>query len=165
VADVGLALEHPGCKHQEARGAEAALQAVVLDERLLQGMQLVAVGEAFHRTDRPPLRLHGEHQARAHGLAVEQHCAGAADAVLAADMGSSLPAVVADRVDQRAARIDTDLVAPAVDGERELALLGHAAACSSARRATVPARSRRYSALVMASSSGSTAAEAAVAAA
>src|SRR5262249_35487932 len=122
-------------------------------------------GQALDGADRASFRLHREHQAGTHGLAVEQDGAGAADAVLATDMGAGLAAIVADGVDQRAARIDTDVVAPAVDGQRELALLGHAAACSSARRVTVPARSRRYSAGVTASSSGSTAAEAAVAAA
>src|SRR5262245_53650019 len=165
VADVGLALEHAGRQHQKAGRAEAALQAVIVDEGLLQRMQHVALCQALDGADRPALGLHRKHQTRAHGLAIEQDGAGAADAVLAADVGAGLAAVVADGVDQRAARIDADVMAPAVDGERKLALFGHAAACSSARRVTVPARSRRYSADVTASSSGSTAAEAAVAAA
>ena len=56
------------------------------------------------------LRLHREHQAGAHRLAVEQDRAGAADAVLAADMRPGLAAILADRIDQRAARLDADIV-------------------------------------------------------
>ncbi len=99
--------------------------------------------QAFDGADFAAFGLHREHQARAHRLAVEQHRAGAADAVLAADMGSGLAAFVADRVHQRAARIDAHAVAAAVDVEGDLALLAHAAACSSARRVTVRVRSRR----------------------
>ena len=39
VADVRLALQHAGRQHQEARRAEAALQAVMVHEGLLQRMQ------------------------------------------------------------------------------------------------------------------------------
>ena len=53
------------------------------------------------------------------------HGAGAADAMLAADMGPGLSAIVADRVDQRAARLDPDRVVAAVDAQRDIDLLGH----------------------------------------
>ena len=101
------------------------------------GCSSLPFAEAFDGADLTPFGLHREHQARAHGLAVEQDRAGAADAVLTTDMRPGLAAFVADGVDQRAARIDADAVAAPVDGERDLALLGHAAACSSARRVTV----------------------------
>ena len=39
--------------------------------------------------------LYRKHQARAYGLAVEQHRAGATDAVLAADMGAGEDEIVA----------------------------------------------------------------------
>ena len=71
-------------------------------------MQLVAVAEPFDGADVLALRLHREHQAGAHRLAVEDDRAGAADAVLAADMRAGLPAIVADGVDQRLARLDPD---------------------------------------------------------
>ena len=106
VADVGLALEHADRQHQEARRAEAALQAVVIHEGLLHRMQLVAVGEALDGADLLAVGLHGEHQAGAHRLAVDDHRAGAADAVLAADMGAGLAAILADGVGQRAPRLD-----------------------------------------------------------
>ena len=141
VADVRLALEHVDREHQEARRAEAALQAVMIDEGLLQRMQRVAVGEPLDGADLPALRLHREHQAGAHGDVVEDDGAGAADAVLAADMGAGLPAVVADGVDQRAPRLDPDRIVAAVDGERDVDFLGHGRALrvlirSSTRRAS-----------------------------
>src|SRR5262249_23249524 len=74
--------------------------------------------------DRLALRLHGEHQAGAHGFLVEDHGAGAADAVLAADMGAGLAAVVADGIDQGAARLDPDSVVAAPDVAGDVGLLG-----------------------------------------
>ena len=74
-----------------------------------------------------PGRLHGEHQAGAHRLVVDDHGAGAAHAVLAADMGAGLPAIVADGVDQRFARLDADRVIAAVDVERDVEFFVHAA--------------------------------------
>src|ERR1700724_2820918 len=88
-------------------------------------MQLVALRQPLDGADAFTLRLHREHQARAHRLVVEDDSAGAADAVLAADMRAGLPAVVADGVDQRLARLDPDRMVAPVDVEGDLALLGH----------------------------------------
>ena len=88
-------------------------------------MQRVVLGEAFDRADLSAVRLHGEHQARAHRLAVDDHRAGAADAVLAADMGAGLPAILADGVGQRTPRLDGDGVRAAVDGQGDGGLVGH----------------------------------------
>jgi hypothetical protein len=71
------------------------------------------------------MRLHGEHQAGPHGDIVEDHRAGAADAVLAADMRAGLPAIVADRVDQGLARLDPDRMVAPVDVEGDVEFLGH----------------------------------------
>ena len=75
----------PVGQHQKARRAEAALQGVMLDERLLQRVQRAAPC-ARPSTVRMSLAfgLHGEHQAGAHRLAVDEDRAGAADAVFAA---------------------------------------------------------------------------------
>ena len=61
--------------------------------------------------------LHGEHQARAHGRAVDQHGAGAAYAVLAAGMGAGEPELVAQAVEQAGARLDLDRVHAPVDSK------------------------------------------------
>src|SRR5580698_131405 len=126
VADVQIFLQHVRCQHQKTRRAIAALQAVIVDEGLLQHRQLVAVGKALDGADFLALRLNGEHQAGAHRLVVDNYGTGAADAVLAADMGASLAAIVADGVDQRLARLDADRIIAAVDGERDVELFGHA---------------------------------------
>ena len=81
--------------------------------------------------------LDREHQAGADRLAVEDDGAGAADAVLAADMGAGLAAVVADRVDQGLARLDADRVRRAVDGQRDVDFLTHQRGRMSLNRATM----------------------------
>ena len=122
-----ILLQHIGRQHQKARRAVAALQAVVLDEGALQRMQFVAVGEPFDGADFLALGLDGEHQAGAHRLVVDDDRAGAADAMLAADMGAGLPAIVANGVDQSAARLDADRIIPAVDVERDVEFFVHRA--------------------------------------
>ena len=82
----------------------------MLHEGALQRVELVAVGQPFDGADLSAVGLHREHQAGAHRLAVDQHGAGAAHAVLAADMRAGLPAILADRIGQRAARLDLDRV-------------------------------------------------------
>src|SRR5207248_5342259 len=126
VADVRLGLEHAGGQHQEARRAEAALQAVVLPERLLQRMERLALREAFDGADLRALRLHGEHEAGTDRLAVHQHGAGAAHAVLAAEMRAGQPAVFAQRIGEIAACGRADFVLPSVHLQCESERLTHA---------------------------------------
>src|SRR5579862_6379613 len=68
VANLGLArmrvmVEQRLGRHQEARRADAALQARVLEELLLQRMQLGALREALDRFDLVALGFDPEHQA------------------------------------------------------------------------------------------------------
>src|SRR5436190_23780950 len=58
--------------------------------------------------------------------------------MLAADMRAGLPAVVTDRVDQRAPGLDANLVILSVDIEREIDLFRHAPC--SARQPEAPYR-------------------------
>src|SRR6185437_5094375 len=122
---VRLAFEHADREHQEAGRAEAALQAVMVHERLLHRMQVIALRQPLDGADLFAVSLHGEHQARAHRRAVDDDGAGAADAVLAADMRAGLAAVLADRVDERAPRLDGDFVRAAVDGQGDGGFVGH----------------------------------------
>ena len=82
----------------------------------------------FDGADLAAVGLDREHQAGAHGVVVEDDGAGAADAVLAADMGPGLAAIVADGVDQRAPRLDPDRIVAAVDVERDVEFFGHGSA-------------------------------------
>ena len=85
----------------------------VVGRDALDGQDLVAV------------RLHRQHQAGARGAAVEQDGAGAADAVLAAEMRAGEAELVAQEIGERQAHLDLVLVALAVDRQRDLALLAH----------------------------------------
>jgi hypothetical protein len=132
----------------EARRAEATLQGVVLAEGLLQRRQIVIVGQAFDRDDLRTFRLHGEDQAGAHRGTIHQHGAGAANAMLAADVGAGQPQLVAQAIDQRHARLDLDADLLAVDLEfrhawSQFLPLHLAAAALSARSVIVPVSDAR----------------------
>src|SRR6185436_5789623 len=66
------------------------------------------------------------HQAGAHRLAIDNHRAGTANAMLAADVRPRLSAFVADGIDQRLARFDRDRVGAAVDRKHDVAFFTHA---------------------------------------
>ena len=73
----------------------------------------------FDGQDLVAVRLHGEHQARARRAAIEQDRAGAADAVLAAEMRAGEAELMAQEIGERHAHLDLlSLVALAVDGQR-----------------------------------------------
>ena len=87
--------------------AEAALQAVAVAERLLHVAQLPVGGrQALDGGDLGAVGLHGEHQAGAHRVAVEQHRARPAHAVLAAEVGAGEGEVLAEDVGQGLAGLD-----------------------------------------------------------
>ena len=75
-------------------------------ERRLHRVQLAVGGEALDGRDLGAVGLHGEHEARPHGVAVEQDGAGAAHAVLAPEVRAGEPAVLAQEVGQRLAGLD-----------------------------------------------------------
>src|SRR6266404_3875983 len=73
---------------QHARRAEAALQRVFCAERLAQPHHHGVVGETLDRPYIGAVAAHGEGQAGARRGAVEEDGAGAADALLTAEMGT-----------------------------------------------------------------------------
>src|SRR2546425_6232591 len=128
-------------RHEDARGAEAALQPVGLAERGLERMQRIAplraVRQTLDRRDVVPIRLDGEHQAGAHRLAVQQHRTGAAHAVLASNVRAGEAQLVAQEVGEEQPRLHRTLVARAVDGDHQRHAQGpqrYALAGSAARR-------------------------------
>src|SRR5262245_51600802 len=73
--------------HDHSRGAETALQGVMLAECGLQRMLgIIWLAQALGRIDRCSVRLNGQDCARLHGVAVEVHSARAALRRVAADM-------------------------------------------------------------------------------
>jgi hypothetical protein len=127
---VGLGFGEVGLgKHEEAGCAEPALQRVMITERLLQVRQLLANGETFHRADLRPVGLDAEDQAGPDRGLVQDHRAGPADTVLAAQVRAGVAEVVAEHVGQRPAPLDHQVVVPAVDLDRDRVRIGHRASC------------------------------------
>jgi hypothetical protein len=115
---------------QEARGAEATLQRVMLGERALQRAELaVGGGQPLDGGDRSPVGLHGEHQTGPDRLAVERDRTRSAHAVLAADVGAGEPGVMADEVREQRARLDQAVDGGPVEADGD----PHARAPSTAR--------------------------------
>ena len=75
-------------------------------EGLLQRRQRRLAREGLDRLDLGAVRLDGEQAARAHRDAVEPDGAGAADAVLAADVRAGQPEAVAEEVGEQEPRLD-----------------------------------------------------------
>src|SRR2546423_6452258 len=126
-------------RHEDARRAEAALQAVSLAERGLKRMQRVAraVSRALHGPALGAVRRDGKQNAEAHRLAVQQHRTGAAHAVLAPDVRAGETQLVAQEVGEEQPRLHRTLVARAVDGDHQRHAQGaqrYALAGSAARR-------------------------------
>src|SRR5207248_1790354 len=87
--------------------------------------------------------LRRQHQAAAHDHAIDPHRAGAADAVLAADMAAGKDEVVAQEIDQGFARIHGLDHGLAVHRQRDVATRfahGPSMSCRATRRSNTPAR-------------------------
>src|ERR1700733_9909715 len=104
---VALAVDQIDRRHDHAGRAEAALQAVMLAERLLHRMQRRAVRR--QALDGPDLVTIGHHRQRGAGfdrLAVQMHHTGAALRGIATDMGAGEPQILAQELHQKRAGID-----------------------------------------------------------
>ena len=105
-------------------------------------------GEAFDRAEVGAVDLHREDDAGSCRFAVDLDGAGAAHAVVAADMGAGGAEAVAQGVVQQGARFDFDGDGAAVEGEADLvAAVGgqerHSIACCMTARPTRRTSSRR----------------------
>src|SRR5712664_4645549 len=80
----GIGLEQVERREQHAGRAEATLKAVVLVKGLLERMRRTILAQPLDGEHLDPVRLNGQHQARAGRLSVHEHRAGAAESVLAA---------------------------------------------------------------------------------
>ncbi len=136
--------------HQKTRRAEAALQGVILFERLLQRAQRIFIRQRFHRGDFRPVGLHRQHQARAHRRAVVLHRAAAAHAMLAADMGAGQRQLMAQKIGETLPAVDFLLNRLAVDSKFDslrrhdyFALRALCQASTNARRVNTLAKERR----------------------
>src|SRR5258708_5922382 len=88
VERVALALHHVDRRHDHAGGTEAALQAVIVAERLLHRVQRRAIGEPIDGKDVRAFGLPGEHGTGFDRLAVHVDDASTALRGVAADVGT-----------------------------------------------------------------------------
>ena len=103
--------------HHHARRAEAALRRVLVVERLLDRRQADAVREALERRDLGALDRDERRQAGAPRLAVDEHGAGAAAALLAAGLRRRDVELLAQDAQERGEGVGADLLFDAVDYE------------------------------------------------
>src|SRR6201997_1728668 len=129
-------------RHEESRCAERALECVALPHRLLDEAQAVTVAEGLDGLDDRSLRLHRQHQAGPDGLTVDRHRARATHTVLATEMRTGQPEVVAKQFGQGGATLDHRALVPIVDPEGDL---WHQTPACSVVRATASASPRRVS--------------------
>ena len=121
LGGVGMVVHQVDGAHHHARGAEAALQAMMLAKRLLHRMQrAIGLGQAFDGDDIGALCLHRQDVAAFHRATVQVNGAGAALTGVAADVSAGEAQVFADVVDQQRARLDFGADRLAVHAHRYL---------------------------------------------
>ena len=125
------------------------MRGVAFDEFLLQICEHSVLGQAFDGFHRFSGNLRGQGQAAARGAPVDQHRAGAADAVLATEMGSGQLELLAQEIGQMLPRLDAAPQRLAVERRVDLDVFmaaevrrAHAAALAAR-----PPRTRRVSTL------------------
>jgi len=102
--------------HDHARGAETALQGVMLAKRGLQRMlRITRLAQALDRVHRCSVRLNGQDRARLHGAAVEVHGARAALGRVATDMRARDAEVIPQEVHEQLPGLYLSLPPRAVD--------------------------------------------------
>ena len=90
----------------------------MLDERRLHGVQLAVFHQPLDRNDFPPFVLHGKSETRVDAFAINQHCAGAAGALIASFLRARKSQVIAQGIEKRDSRIDNKDPVRTVDVKR-----------------------------------------------
>ena len=108
-------VEHGDRRADLARGAIAALVAIMPDERGLQRMQRIGRAQSFDGRDIASFVHDRQSEAGVDTLSVEDHRAGAALAMIAPFLCSGEMQVFAQRIEQRGPRVEFKGTARAVD--------------------------------------------------
>src|SRR5438034_9138888 len=95
---------------------------MLLPKTLLNRMQVSVLCQALDRRDLPSVGLHREERARLDCLSVHKHRTGAADAGLAADMGSCEAQILAQVMNEKKARLDGAFTFIAVSSYENVAI-------------------------------------------
>src|SRR5437868_8609850 len=114
---VGVTIEQRLGGENHARRAEAALGGEAFHEGPLQGMQHTPGGKAFERHDRLSGAALGERQTREARLAIDDHGAGAARALVAAGLRAVETKLPAQHRQQSRPAVDEFLLLLSVENE------------------------------------------------
>src|SRR5689334_14370973 len=117
VEVAAMAMHNIDRRHDHARGAVTALQAVIVAERRLHRVQFVAFCDALDGGDVRARGLAGQHSAGLYGTAIDMDDAGAALAGVAADMGAGQVQIFAQEMDEKGPVFDFSRDGLAVHGQ------------------------------------------------
>ena len=107
-------------RHDLPRRAVSTLEGVVIDERLLHGMQLTArLAQTFDRRDPSTIGHHREHQTGQNASSVNQNGAGSALSVAAAFLRSRESGLIPNCIEQSGSRVHGKNVQLLVDAQRD----------------------------------------------
>ena len=101
--------------HDLSWRAVSALESILIDEGLLDGMKCSVLGKTFDGRDLGPFGGGGEDKAGVHAPPIQMHGAGAALSEIAALLGARQLQVLAQEIEQGSARVDLRFIAFAID--------------------------------------------------
>jgi len=119
---IGIPVQKVVGREDHAWCTEAALQGIVCDEGLLQGMQVAVFCETFDCDDFFAIDCADTHGAGAYGAMIHENSTGAAFADAAAEFWSSGNEVRAKNPEERALGLDFNLYRLAIQPERDCLL-------------------------------------------
>ena len=135
---MGIALQQADRGHQEARRAEAALQAVFLPEGLLHGMVFLRLRQTLDGLHLGAVGLHRQHHAALDRLPIQQDGAGAALPGVTPDMRPGKIQALAQILYEQLARLDLTLFVDSID--LDVDILAHTCRSLRSRRRIIPTR-------------------------
>src|SRR5258708_12420765 len=99
LAWIGILTEHGMYRHDNTRGTKAALQAMLVQERVVEGMQMAIVSShPLNGRHRHPICLYCKHQTGAYGLSIQQHSAATTNTMFAANMRTCKVEVMTEKI-------------------------------------------------------------------
>jgi hypothetical protein len=116
VAALGFLQERDGGADLPRR-AVAALKSIVLQERGLYGMQLIALRQSFYCCNLLAFMRHSQRETTVDAAAVGKHGACATLAVIATFFCAGEMQLLAQKIEERGARIQRELVLFSIDGQ------------------------------------------------
>src|SRR5713101_102312 len=101
-------------------GAIPALQSIMAHKCGLHWVEIAIFFQTLDGRDLVARMHHGERQAAVDALSIDDHGAGAALSLVAALLGTGQPEMLAQRIEQRYARIEIESMAPSIDSQRHV---------------------------------------------